>query len=568
MKTMRISTRLALLGGILSLLLLAVGSLGLAGISGANDTMRDLYEDRMVPVGQLSSMESMLLRNRLAIATALVTPDPEVIAINTATMESNIAAIGRTWDAYMATTLTDQETKIAKSFAQDRKQFVQEGLIPVIAALRANDVQEVKRLVVSKVRPLYMPVKAGIDTLIQLQFDIAKSNFVASQARYTSIRGASIAAILAGLLFATAFSIALTRSLMRQLGAEPHAAALVAQRVGQGDLSHQIELKPGDTTSLMAQLKSMQDSLSAVVRNVRQGSEAVASASSEIAQGNYDLSARTEQQASALEQTAASMEELSATVQNNAENAREANLMAVNASAVAVHGGELVSQVVGTMKEINAASSRMADIIQVIDGIAFQTNILALNAAVEAARAGEQGRGFAVVAAEVRNLAGRSAGAAKEIKSLIHASAARVEHGSALVDQAGNTMTEVVSSILRVTEIMGEISLASKEQSEGVSQVGEAVVEMDQVTQQNAALVEEMAAAASGLKAQAQDLVETVSVFSLANDHAMAGGVHHASQVSPGDHTRPSARIAKKRGKPASQRLGFSGLKGAIPAPA
>lgn len=568
MKTMKISARLALFGGILSFLLLAVGSLGLVGISSTNDAMRSLYEDRMVPVGQLSNMESMLLRNRLAIATALVTPTPEAIALNTETMESNIAAIGSTWDAYTATTLTEQEGKIAISFAHDRMLFVQEGLIPVIAALRANDVEEVKRLVVSKIRPLYAPVKAGIDALIQLQFDVAKSGFIASQARYTTIRTVSIAAILAGLVFATVFSITLARALMRQLGAEPHDAALVAQRVGQGDLSRQIELKPGDATSLMAQLKAMQDSLSAVVRNVRQGSEAVASASSEISQGNYDLSARTEQQASALEQTAASMEELSATVQNNAENAREANLMAVNASAVAVRGGELVSQVVDTMKEIHVASSRIADIIQVIDGIAFQTNILALNAAVEAARAGEQGRGFAVVAAEVRCLAGRSAAAAKEIKSLIHAGAARVEYGTSLVDQAGSTMTDVVSSILRVTEIMGEISLASKEQSDGVSQVGEAVIEMDQVTLQNAALVEEMAAAASGLKAQAQDLVETVTVFRLADAAMAAPNVRAADPRVTGKQKQPSQHSVKTRGRLAVTRLGFSGTNGAVPAAA
>jgi methyl-accepting chemotaxis protein len=259
----------------------------------------------------------------------------------------------------------------------------------------------------------------------------------------------------------------------------------------------------------------MNANLHKVVGTVRQGAEGVSTASAEIASGNHDLSARTESQASSLEQTAASMEQLSSTVKQNADSARQANQLAVNASSVAVQGGEVVFQVVSTMNGINEASRKISDIIQVIDGIAFQTNILALNAAVEAARAGEQGRGFAVVASEVRSLAGRSADAAREIKSLINASVERVEHGSALVDQAGSTMTEVVNSIRRVTDIMGEITAASNEQALGVTQVGEAVSQMDQVTQQNAALVEEMAAAASSLKGQAGELVDAVAFFNL-----------------------------------------------------
>jgi len=252
-----------------------------------------------------------------------------------------------------------------------------------------------------------------------------------------------------------------------------------------------------------------------VVSQVRQGAVGVAAASTEIAQGNLDLSARTESQASALEQTSASMEELSGRVKQNADSAQQANQLAVNASQVAQQGGVVVSQVVATMRGINEASHKISDIIAVIDGIAFQTNILALNAAVEAARAGEQGRGFAVVASEVRSLAGRSAEAAREIKTLIQTSVTRIDQGNALVDLAGSTMQEVVQSIQRVTDIMGEISAASLEQSHGVTQIGEAVMQMDQVTQQNAALVEEMTAAASSLKVQAQDLVQTVAMFKL-----------------------------------------------------
>ncbi|MDD2881861.1 MAG: methyl-accepting chemotaxis protein [Rhodoferax sp.] len=289
----------------------------------------------------------------------------------------------------------------------------------------------------------------------------------------------------------------------------------VRRVAGGGDLSVSLSLSHGDSTSVLAAMQRMQTSLTQVVNAVRQGSEGVATASAQIANGNQDLSGRTEAQASALEETAASMEELSATVKQNADNARQANQLAQSASMVAVNGGEVMAQVVDTMKGIVDASKRIAEIILVMDGIAFQTNILALNAAVEAARAGEESRGFAVVANEVRSLAGRSTEAAKEIKNLINASLTRVEQGTLLVDQAGVSLHEVVRSIGRVTDIMGEISAASNEQSLGVSQVSEAVTKMDQVTQQNAVLVEKMAAAASSLKFQALDLVQTVAVFTL-----------------------------------------------------
>jgi methyl-accepting chemotaxis protein len=305
----------------------------------------------------------------------------------------------------------------------------------------------------------------------------------------------------------------ISKGITGQLGMELVEATSLAHTIAKGDLTQSLNIASTDSNSLASAFSTMLGTLKNVVSNVRHGAEGVATASAEIAQGNVDLSNRTEQQASALEQTAASMEELSAQVKHNSDNAKQANALALQASTVAATGGQVVGEVVSTMKGINDSSRKIADIISVIDSIAFQTNILALNAAVEAARAGDQGRGFAVVASEVRSLAGRSADAAKEIKSLINASVERVEQGTALVDKAGETMTEVVASIRRVTDIMGEISAASSEQAAGVAQVGEAVTHMDQATQQNAALVEQMAAAASGLKTQAQSLVEVVASF-------------------------------------------------------
>jgi methyl-accepting chemotaxis protein len=332
----------------------------------------------------------------------------------------------------------------------------------------------------------------------------------ATQKRLIWVIGCGALALVVSLLLS---SWVLLQTILRPL----NQIVSIAENVAAGDLATAIntEEQPQEMARVLEALSVMQASLASVVTRVRQGADALATASAEIAQGNQDLSDRTEQQAGALEETAASMEQLGATVKQNAESARQANQLAQTASQVAVRGGEVVTQVVGTMKGINDSSRKISDIISVIDGIAFQTNILALNAAVEAARAGEQGRGFAVVASEVRSLAGRSAEAAKEIKSLISDSVQRVEQGSALVNEAGSTMSEVVGSVRKVTDIVGEISSASSEQSAGVSQVSEAVGQMDRATQQNAALVEEMAAAANSLSAQAQELVGAVAVFKL-----------------------------------------------------
>ena len=353
--------------------------------------------------------------------------------------------------------------------------------------------------------------------------------------------GAGVSLLL-GLWFAVFATRSITTPVQRAVEA--------AEEISKGNLSIDIDAHGKDEPArLLHALAEMQQSLSRIVGHVREGSENVATASSEIAQGNNDLSARTEQQASALQQTAASMEQLNSTVRQNADNARQANHLAMSASTVAVHGGEVVGQVVETMKGINDSSRKISDIISVIDGIAFQTNILALNAAVEAARAGEQGRGFAVVASEVRNLAGRSADAAKEIKSLITASVERVEQGTVLVDKAGATMIEVVTAIRSVTDIMGEISAASNEQSTGVAQVGEAITQMDQATQQNAALVEESAAASDSLRNQASQLVQAMSVF-----HTGTGSSASAKSLMSAAPTAARSRVPASARAPALQK--------------
>ncbi|MDB5849650.1 MAG: hypothetical protein JWP29_3402 [Rhodoferax sp.] len=406
---------------------------------------------------------------------------------------------------------TPQEKALYADIADARKNYLQAR--DAVIALRADGKsEEANRMLDEKFTPASKRYMGKFEELLDAQRKEIDDKAQRVQADYTASRDLLIALGIVSVALSAVIAWLISGTITRPLA----QASAVAKRVAAGDLTARIDnTRTDELGELLASLQAMQTSLVEVVSNVRSGAESVATASAQISQGNNDLSGRTESQASALEQTAASMEELSSTVRQNADNARQANQLAQSASTVAIQGGDVVGEVVKTMKHINDSSKKIADIISVIDSIAFQTNILALNAAVEAARAGEQGRGFAVVASEVRSLAGRSAEAAKEIKNLINASVARVDEGTALVDRAGSTMTEVVTSIRRVTDIMGEISAASSEQAAGVAQVGDAVTQMDQATQQNAALVEEMAAAATSLRTQAQDLVQVVAVFNL-----------------------------------------------------
>ena len=404
---------------------------------------------------------------------------------------------------------------------QEQQQWLSTGIDPSIQ-LRRDAIDGEMDAVVAEVQK--GKGKKGMDEMRRLIADIKDAEEVLlgqrakAAAELQALTGASL---IGGGLGATLLAALLAFWLARNITRPLRRAVELAQQVAQGDLSAKVEVTSKDETGqLLAALKDMNTSLVGIVGQVRQGTDTIATASSQIAAGNLDLSSRTEQQASSLEETAASMEELTSTVRQNADNARQANQLAVSASSVALKGGSVVGQVVGTMGEINASSRKIADIIGVIDSIAFQTNILALNAAVEAARAGEQGRGFAVVATEVRSLAQRSAAAAKEIKTLIGVSVDKVEQGSQQVAEAGRTMDEIVHSVRRVTDIMAEIMAASQEQTQGIEQINQAIVQMDQVTQQNAALVEEAAAATQALQEQAADLTRVVGVFKLDSEHS------------------------------------------------
>ena len=461
---------------------------------------------------QTTDMHLLAKDNAIASMVILVSSSTDLQAKLSKEIADRDARIVKDMDALeQALAGSEEDSALLAEVRKRHKNYVA-GVQRIVGMVKAGKQAEAAFAADEEMIPMLAPFMTSLEKLNARQVSNVQDKGAENSKLIFGTRLIASGAGAMAALLAAAAGWMLVRSITHPLG---HAVQF-AESVSQGDLTQQVATSGNDEIAvLMRALDHMQRNLSAVVQKVRQGSDSVASASAEIASGNMDLSNRTEAQAGALERTDASMAELGDAVKHNADSTREANQLALQASAVAVRGGEVVGEVVQTMQGINASSRKIGDIIQVIDGIAFQTNILALNAAVEAARAGEQGRGFAVVASEVRSLAGRSAEAAKEIKALINDSVERVEHGSALVDRAGVTMTEVVDSIRRVTDLMGDISMANSEQSTDVSNIAEVVAQMDMSTQQNAALVEEMAAAAGSLRSQAQELVHTVAVFKL-----------------------------------------------------
>ena len=508
MNAISIRARLASLVALMLLLLAASVGNSLLRLHEANQRLGATYHDRVVPLKQLKLVADAYAVGYVDAAHKMrdggLTPPATV-----KTIEDSNQIIVKNWKAYTETRLTVEEATLVRKAEASMKLADVAGQ-RLLALARAGDKPGMAVYAAEQMYPAIDPVAEILLALTELQLKVAESEYQASQQAFNSMIWRSL------LIFALVLSAAawgawlIVRSITRPLS----AAVQVATAVAGGDLRTQIEIDGKDETAqLMVALKTMNASLLAMVSQVRDCAEAISSGSSEIARGSMDLSQRTEEQASSLEETAASMEQLTSTVKQNSSTAAEASRLADSASVVAQRGGAAVQGVVQTMEGISEQSRKIGDIIGVIDGIAFQTNILALNAAVEAARAGEQGRGFAVVAGEVRTLAGRSADAAKEIKQLISASAARVEAGSAQVQDAGRTMTDLLAQVQSVTTLISEISMASKEQSQGIDQVSDAVTQMDQVTQQNAALVEESAAAAESLRLQAESLGQAVAVF-------------------------------------------------------
>jgi methyl-accepting chemotaxis protein len=532
MNSMTVKKQLALGFGVLVAVVAVIAALSLRSLSQSNERFSNYVvgaaerESLAIDARIAANRRAIAVRNLVLVKTA---PDRDAeYAAATKAHEDLQASLKALKDAVAgAADATDRERALVADIEKVETVYSPIAL-DIVKLAQAGKRDEAVDKMNNECRPQLAALLKAAREYIAYSKEQAKQSVEAAGAAYSTQRTLLLSVSALAALAAAVLGWVITRRLVASLGAEPAELGGVAKRVAEGDLSAVSGADSAPAGSVLASMGAMQRQLVGLIGQVRSSAESIAMASAQIAQGNQDLSGRTEEQASALEQTAASMEQLGSTVKQNADNARQANQLAQNSSSVAVNGGEVVGQVVDTMKGINDSSKKIADIITVIDGIAFQTNILALNAAVEAARAGEQGRGFAVVAGEVRTLAQRSAEAAKEIKALITASVARVEQGTALVDKAGATMTEVVGAIRRVTDIVGEISAANTEQSAGVAQVGEAVTQMDQTTQQNAALVEESAAAAASLKAQAEQLVQAVAVFKLAD-----GAVAHAPMPVP-----------------------------------
>ncbi|BBB62007.1 methyl-accepting chemotaxis protein [Undibacterium sp. KW1] len=517
-KNLKIGQKLGLSFGIIVSLLLLMSIIAYLCVDELNNDLDLTNKDRYPKTVQAHIIKDELNETARNMSNILLMTDAETLKAEYANMDQSAIDITKAVEALDKTITSKRAREDLDALQAARKEFLAVRT-KFVQVSREGNKEEALSLLLKEVRPVQIKYFDALDKLIGYQASLmdqsSKEAEVSAAQTEMLIVGLTIAAIIISGLLAFITTRLITRP-MKQ-------AVELANKVAGGDLSSDIQVTSTDETGqLLLALKGMNDSLARIVGEVRAGTDTIATASSQIAAGNMDLSSRTEEQAGSLEETASSMEELTSTVKQNADNARQANQLAVSASDVAQKGGDVVAQVVQTMVSINDSSKKIVDIIGVIDGIAFQTNILALNAAVEAARAGEQGRGFAVVASEVRNLAQRSAAAAKEIKTLISDSVEKVGAGTRLVDQAGATMDEVVQSVRRVTDVIAEISAASNEQSTGIEQINQAITQMDEVTQQNASLVEESAAAAESMQHQASNLSQLVAGFKLGAESVQA----------------------------------------------
>ncbi|WP_342113633.1 methyl-accepting chemotaxis protein [Pseudoduganella sp. OTU4001] len=508
---MKLRNKMVLCMAVVCVAFIVALAVALTGMNSARNQFQRFLEVDQAQLQTATNLYAQGLQMGQALRNVVIDPSNK-------TGYKNLEEAGKSFQEYIETAkgLAEPQSAAASTFAEVAQlRQKQAGLQAKVLSLAKDDQPGAVQVLNKEETPVWREMRTRLLDFIKAKKEDVKATeaaVIASTQRTLWICIALAAAALAGAGVATYM---LSSSVMRQLGGEPDYAAGIAHRISAGDFTEEIETAHGDRDSLLAAMKSMQQSLARIVAQIRTGADTISTASSEIADGNLDLSSRTEEQASSLGQTASAMDQLTTTVKQNAGSARQASTLVAATSEVAVKGGSVVSEVVNTMGAINESSRRIVDIIGVIDGIAFQTNILALNAAVEAARAGEQGRGFAVVASEVRNLAQRSATAAKEIKELIGESVQSVEQGARLVEQAGATMDEIVASVARVSSIMGEIAAASEEQTSGIDHINDAIVQMDQVTQQNAALVEQAAAAAQSMQEQAAQLAGAVSIFKL-----------------------------------------------------
>jgi len=513
---LKIGTRLNAGFGLLMLMMVAMAGVGIVRLGQIGDINTRIIEKDWVKSEAANVINATTRANGRRTMELVLATDAQQVQVVKAAIEANKQTINEALETLNRLVYLPEGKTLVAQLTEARKRYVA-SFTRVATLVDAGQRDEAIALLHSETLPALDALQEPITALNTLQRRIVESSSAEARDAIDGARALMLTLTVLGALAGLALAWTITRSITRPVG----DAVAIARTVAAGDLGSRIEVHHQDETGqLLRALGDMNSSLARIVGQVRSGADSMATATSQIAAGNLDLSSRTEEQASALQQTAASMDELASTVKQNYASGQQAHQLAESAAKVALQGGTVVSQVVQTMEAINTSSTRIADIIGVIDGIAFQTNILALNAAVEAARAGEQGRGFAVVASEVRALAGRSAEAAKEIKQLIETSVQNVGEGCKLVEQAGSTMDEIVVSVRRVADIMGEISTASQDQSSGIDQINQAVGQMDQVTQQNAALVEESAAAAQSLEHQANTLLQAVHVFRLGGKSA------------------------------------------------